>query len=133
MEKNQNIPFWRPVAHLYRAIGVAVPAHMARLEQIRSGIGLFPEDDVSYTYRADGLRESNANDSNFDGAPEYESRVGYDAMGRMTSYLVQVGDIFEGHYVIRTRRLSSTRAAAFCATKTISDRSRGSALSTHLT
>ncbi len=80
--KTENIPYWRPVAHLYRVENIAVSARVPALVQRRGPIF---GTDVTYSYRDDGLRETQSEDSTLDGIPEYLTRVEYDSMGRPVS------------------------------------------------
>jgi hypothetical protein len=95
--KTENIPYWRPVAHLYRVENVAVSAHVPLRVQLRDDSFLSPSTDATYTYRHDGLRESLAQDVTLDGVPDYTTAVTYDAMGRPASSRQQLGGFIGGN------------------------------------
>ncbi len=101
--KIENIPYWRPVAHLYRVENVAVSARVPlRVQRRESSPFLFPGSDVEYTYRDDGLRETQSQDITLDGIPEFVTRVEYDSTGRPVSSRTQVDSLITGYASLST-------------------------------
>lgn len=97
VSKTENIPYWRPVAQLYRVENVAVSARMPLRVQRRDDSGfLLLGSDVSFGYRDDGLREMQSQDLTLDGTPEYVTHVEYDSMGRPVTSRQESGGLIGG-------------------------------------
>jgi len=77
-----NMPRWLPIVHLYRALGIAVPAHAPASQDSSYGGGT--TQVTTYSYNPDGSLESQRSSY---GAGEYRASIAYryDALGRTTS------------------------------------------------
>ena len=74
-----NMPRWYPIVHLYRALGIAVPAH-APVRYVSDDVMFFTRNSV-VSYYPDGSRESDGS-SDASAAIVYSTGYGYDSLGR---------------------------------------------------
>jgi len=77
-----NIPRWYPVVHLYRVLGIVVPAHVP--VETSTELSSFPGWNTAITYFPDGSRESQESFDGFQGSL-YSQSFTYDSLGRRTS------------------------------------------------
>lgn len=121
---NRNIPTFKPVAHLYAALGLRIPVHaLTRVVSDAAFPGLTAVH--TYSYYADGALRSEDDDGNGDGVVDTHQGYQYDAYGRpiyqelWTDYdrdgerdnLYQSDAEFDAHgkYVKASERYQSTR------------------------
>ena len=76
-----NMPRWYPIVHLYRALGIAVPAHAP--VRYESDDVLFLALDSVVSYYPDGSRESEGRSDGLGGI-SYSTSYAYDSLGRTT-------------------------------------------------
>lgn len=78
-----NLPRWLPVVHLYRVLGIAVPAHVpTNYDYLYYGTSV---QGSRFSYYPDGSLKGQGSFSGFEGESTFENLYTYDALGRMTS------------------------------------------------
>jgi hypothetical protein len=88
----RNIPYWRPVAELYRWVGVAVPAHAPVALDVEH-VPFTGRLSTYMTYYPDGTLESESTETPVGSFGRYARRVTYDAMGREVFIRVENADM----------------------------------------
>jgi len=81
----RNIPVWLPVAQLYQAVNVRVPAHGVTRMDVPGALGLPPRGFLN-SYDSNGALVGEGTDYDGNGLPESGYRYGYDAMYRQIAY-----------------------------------------------
>ena len=81
----RNIPVWLPVAHLYQAVNVSVPAHGMTRTDVQGAFGLPPRGFVN-SYDSKGALIGEGTDLNNDDVPESGYRYTHDAMYRTVAF-----------------------------------------------
>jgi len=81
----RNIPVWLPVAQLYHAVNVTVPAHGLTRMDVPEAFGIPPRGFVN-SYDAKGALIGEGTDYDNDGVPETGYRYTYDAMYRQVAF-----------------------------------------------
>ena len=78
-----NLPRWFPVVHLYRVLGIKVPAHVpTNYDYLYYGTSV---QGSRFSYYPDGSLKAQGSFSGFEGENTFDSLYTYDAFGRMTS------------------------------------------------
>jgi len=95
-----NMPSWLPIVHLYRALGIAVPAH-APTNHDYDYSGIYTPETL-FTYYPDGSLKSRGSSDSFLSFVSSNS-YGYDALGRTTFSRTEQNS-FSGRIIGEERR-----------------------------
>jgi hypothetical protein len=78
-----NFPRWLPVVHLFRAVGITVPAHVpTNYDYLYYGSGV---QGSTFSYYPDGSLKTQGTFSGFEGEDTFETLFTYDTLGRSIS------------------------------------------------
>ena len=114
-----NMPRWLPVVLLYRALGIAVPAHAP--VQYDSDDGYFAPRQSVISYHPDGSLESRNSNDGFGGSM-YNRSYTYDSLGRTTVSHVASQSFWQSGYTEEQRWSYDSRGTI---TGSISERDEG--------